>query len=80
MSLEKKDPDLTRKVRKLLPNALVVRADVAGTEARPGIRLEPGALPATLYGAFHLREHEREVDPAVLNTFQALHADACAEE
>lgn len=78
--LGSKDPDLSRKVRQLLPNALVVRADVAGTAAQPGIRLEPGASPAALYGAFHLREHEREADPAVLETFQALHAEACAEE
>lgn len=80
VSLGKKDPDLSRKVRQLLPNALVVHADVAGAEARPEIRLEPGASPVALYSAFHLREHDHEADPAVLETFQALHAETCAEE
>ena len=78
--LTEKDPDVNRKVRELLPNALVVRAELPEPEEQPGVRLETGMSPVGHYGAFHLREHQREADLAVLETFQDLYDEASVEE
>ena len=47
--LTEKDPDLNRKVRELLPNALVVRAELPEAEEQPDIRLETGVPPVGHY-------------------------------
>lgn len=78
--LTERDPDLNRKVRELLPNALVVRAELPDTEEQPDIRLETGVPPVQHYRAFHLREHDREADPAVLETFQDLYEQSFTED
>jgi exonuclease SbcD len=78
--LTERDPDLNRKVRELLPNALVVRAELPETEEPADIRLEPGVPPVGHYGAYHLREHQHEADPAVLETFQDLYDQASLED
>jgi exonuclease SbcD len=78
--LTEKDPDLNRKVRELLPNALVVRAELPEPEEQPDIRLEAGVSPVGHYGAYHLREHQREADLAVLETFQGLYDQASLED
>src|SRR3954470_18616113 len=63
--LTEKDPDLNRKVRELLPNALVVRAELPEAEERPDLRLETGVPPVRHYAAYHLREHQNAADVAV---------------
>ena len=78
--LTERDPDLNRKVRELLPNALVVRAELPEPEEPPDIRLEKGISPAGHYGAYHLREHQREADWAVLEAFQNLYDQASVED
>lgn len=78
--LTEKDPDLNRKVRELLPNALVVRAELPEAEEPSDVRLEPGLSPAQHYGAYHLRSHQREADWAVLETFQNLYDQASMED
>jgi exonuclease SbcD len=78
--LTEKDPDLNRKVRELLPNALVVRAELPEPDEVPEIRLEPGLPPSAHYRAFHLREHQREADWAVVETFQSLYDQASVED
>ena len=78
--LTEKDPDLNRKVRELLPNALVVRAELPEPEEPPDIRLEKGASPVAHYGAYHLREHRQEAEWAVLEAFQNLYDQAAMEE
>jgi exonuclease SbcD len=78
--LAAQDPDLHRKVRGLLPNALVVHAELPEVEAPIGIRLEPGVAPVVHYAAYHRREHGREAEPAVLEAFEALHAAASEED
>ena len=78
--LTEKDPDLNRKVRELLPNALVVRAELPEAEEPPDIRLEAGVSPVGHYGAYHLREHQRDADLAVLETFQDLYDQASLED
>lgn len=78
--LTEKDPDLNRKVRELLPNALVVRAELAEVEAPPEIRLETGVSPVGHYGAYHRRTHQREADLDVLETFQDLYDETSIED
>jgi exonuclease SbcD len=78
--LNEKDPDLNRKVRELLPNALVVRAELPETEEPPDIRLESGVPPVRHYAAYHLREHEQAAELAVLDTFQDLYDQAFGED
>lgn len=78
--LTEKDPDLNRKVRELLPNALVVRAELPHVEERPEIRLETGVPPVGHYAAYHLREHQHAAAVAVLDTFQDLYDQASGED
>jgi exonuclease SbcD len=78
--LTERDPDLNRKVRELLPNALVVRAELPETEEPPELRLEMGLSPVEHYAAYHRHAHEQEADLFVLETFQNLHDQAAVEE
>jgi DNA repair protein SbcD/Mre11 len=78
--LTERDPDLNRKVRELLPNALVVRAELPEPEERPDVRLETGVPPVGHYAAYHLREHQQAADLAVLDTFQDLYDQAAGED
>lgn len=78
--LAEKDPDLNRKVRELLPNALVVRAELPEVEEPPEIRLSPGTSPVEHYRAYHLRVHQQEADWAVLETFQNLYDQSSLED
>jgi exonuclease SbcD len=78
--LTEKDPDLNRKVRQLLPNALVVRAELPAAEERPDIRLESGVPPVGHYAAYHLREHRHAAAVAVLDAFQDLYDQASGED
>lgn len=77
--LTEKDPDLNRKVRELLPNALVVRAELPEAEEQPEIHLETGVSPAGHYGAYHRRVYQREADLDVLETFQDFYDEASLE-
>jgi DNA repair protein SbcD/Mre11 len=81
--LTERDPDLNRKVRDLLPNALVVRAElpeVPESDKPPELRLETGVPPVKHYAAYHRRLHEQDADPAVLATFQDLYDQATVED
>lgn len=78
--LARPDPDVSRKVRALLPNALVVHAELPDADAPARVRLDAGASPVARYGAFHAREHGREADAAALEAFGELYAEAAAEE
>src|SRR6185369_16574342 len=78
--LTSRDPDLNRKVRALLPNALVVRAELPEVEERPDLRLESGIPPVGHYAAYHLRVHQEAAQVAVLDTFQDLYDLASGED
>ncbi|HVR99106.1 MAG TPA: exonuclease SbcCD subunit D [Thermoanaerobaculia bacterium] len=78
--LPERDPDLNRKVRELLPNALVVRAELPETEEPPDIRLETGIPPAGHYAAYHLRTHQQRAPLAVLDAFEDLYDQAFRED
>ncbi|HWO25510.1 MAG TPA: exonuclease subunit SbcD [Kofleriaceae bacterium] len=83
--IAERDPDLHRKVRALLSNVLVVHAELpAAAEAEsaasePRLRLEAGVAPVVHYAAYHRREHGREAEATVLETFEELHAAASGE-
>lgn len=77
--LTERDPDLNRKVRELLPNALVVRADLPDVEEQPDTRLETGIPPVAHYASYHLRAHQYAAAVAVLDTFQDLYDQASGE-
>ena len=72
--------ELDRKVRELLPNALVVRAELPEAEEQTEFRLEIGVSPVEHYGAYHLREHQHEADLTVLETFQNLYDQTFVED
>jgi len=78
--LTEKDPDLNRKVRELLPNALVVRAELPEAEEPSDIRLETGIPPVGHYAAYHLRVHQQAAEVAVLDTFQDLYDQVSGED
>jgi exonuclease SbcD len=78
--LQEKDPDLNRKVRELLPNALVVRAELPEPEEQPEVRLEKGVSPVGHYGAYHRRTYQKEADLDVLETFQDLYDVSFTED
>jgi exonuclease SbcD len=78
--LTERDPDLNRKVREMLPNALVVRAELPEVEEPPDVQLEMGVPPVRHYAAYHLREHQEAAEVAVLETFQDLYDQAFAED
>ena len=78
--LTERNPDLNRKVRELLPNALVVRAELPEAEEPPEIRLESGVPPVGHYAAYHLREHQQAAEVAVLDTFLDLYDQAAGED
>jgi exonuclease SbcD len=78
--LTERDPDLNRKVRELLPNALVVRAELPEAEEPPDIQLEMGVPPVRHYAAYHLRTHQEAAEVAVLDTFQDLYDQSFGED
>jgi exonuclease SbcD len=78
--LTEKDPDLNRKVRELLPNALVVRAELPEAEEPSDIRLETGIPPVGHYAAYHLRVHQQAAELGVLDTFQDLYDQVSGED
>lgn len=78
--LVEKDPDLNRKIRELLPNALVVRAELPEPEETSEARAQIGVSPVEHYRAYHLREHQKEAEWAALATFQELYDQAFVED
>jgi exonuclease SbcD len=78
--LEEPDPDLARKVRGLVPNAVVVHAELPERPALEPDRPAAGATPVELYQAYHLRRHGEKADEEVEAGFQALYQEAGGED
>ncbi len=71
------DPDVAGKVRRLLPNAVVVRAELPDVESSDEEdRPPPGAPPAEVFAAYYRRQHGRPPEPALLETFEDLYRQA----
>jgi exonuclease SbcD len=78
--LDAPDPDINRRVRALLGNALVVDVEIpARTTPSGGTRPPADAAPLEIYAAFHRDRHGADPDAAVAEAFAALHAAASKE-
>jgi DNA repair protein SbcD/Mre11 len=72
-------PDLARKVRQQLGNALVIRFEPSAAEAERRLtvesptRAQSGKRPVEMYREFHERQYQRLPDPAVEEAFQRLY-------
>lgn len=75
--LGSRDPDLAAKVRRLLPNAVRIEAELPQAEeaAAPQAVSPRGTAPAELYRAYHLRAHGRAPEAALLEAFERLRHD-----
>jgi exonuclease SbcD len=69
--LSEPDPDLNRKVRELLPNALTVHAEL------PHVPLPAtscnGKTPVEMYAEYHQRQHGRPPGPDIAEEFRQLY-------
>jgi exonuclease SbcD len=78
--LPARDPDIARKVRQLLPNAVVVNAVVPRDEQTIVADHPPaGASPRELYASYHFKEHRREPGAELLAAFDDLRTLAVKE-
>jgi hypothetical protein len=66
------DPDLGAKVRRLLPHALKVEAELPPAPTFAGGEPLPSGTPPRALFADHLRRSELPSDPALLDAFDAL--------
>ena len=70
--LADRDPDINRKVREILPRALVVRVELPAPTDDTVEKPAAGASASEHYSAYHQRQHECALDPMVLETFEEL--------
>jgi exonuclease SbcD len=70
------DPELSRKVRAILPNAIAIELEVAERSAEAvEVRPAAGAPADQLYMSFHEREYGAPASEALVTAFRALHAE-----
>jgi exonuclease SbcD len=70
------DPELSRKVRAILPNAIAVELEAAERpEEAVEVRPAAGAAADQLYMSFHEREYGAPASEALVTAFRALHAE-----
>jgi hypothetical protein len=81
MILDAPDPDLNRRVRKLLPNVVSVDRTEPEVET-PEVPGRPivTAPPKDHFSAFYRREHQREPSSDTQALFDELYLAASAEE
>src|SRR5262249_28064495 len=72
--LQRPDPDINAKVRKLLPNALRVDVDLPQQLALVETRPLPGSDPVQLYKAYCKSRQGQPPADEVVDAFRALHA------
>jgi exonuclease SbcD len=71
------DPDLNARVRRLLPNALKVEAELPEAASAPlAVRPARTAPAAELYAAYHAATHGSDPRPELLAAFEDLRATA----
>jgi exonuclease SbcD len=75
--LEEPDPDLNRKVRELLPNALTVHSELPHVPLTPTASAEKS--PIAMYAEYHQRKHGRPPEPVVAEAFRQLY-EQCDQE
>jgi exonuclease SbcD len=68
------DPDINGKVRRLLPNAVVVEVELPqADEERDASRPPPGSPPRELFHAYCVKQHGVEPSSELLDAFERLH-------
>ncbi len=67
------DPDLGAKVRRLLPNAVVVDYDPLRDEIVPSQVDQAGLAPAELFRVYFRDQHGTEPDQALVEVFERMH-------
>ncbi len=77
--LQEPEPELARKVRALVKNALVIRPALTSQVGVPRSESRNGKTPVDLYREYHQREYERLPDDDVLEVFQQLYEKCAAE-
>jgi exonuclease SbcD len=76
--MERRDPDLGAKVRKILDNAVVINPELpAASNSLPPPPVH-GQLPSERYAAY-VREHGRSPDAALMEAFEALRTRCSSE-
>jgi exonuclease SbcD len=73
--LDEPDPDLARKVRVRLPNALVIRPELPHHEAATS-DTRNGKSPLEMYRDYHQQEHGRSPDASVEEAFERLYSQS----
>jgi len=66
------DPDLSTRVRRLLPNAVKVQAELPKTDQTIASVPAPGASPRDLYRAYYTEAHQTPPSDEILEAFDAL--------
>lgn len=75
------DPDLATAVRRLLPNAVVVKVELPEQAANDDSdRPPPGAPAAEVFSAYYRRHHERAPAPELLAAFRDLYDEETEDE
>ncbi len=78
--LDEPDPDLARRVRKMLDNALIIRPELARREAAsPVFTSQSGRKSVDLYRDYFQREYERLPDAYLTEEFERLYEQCAAE-
>jgi exonuclease SbcD len=73
VQLPARDPDIARKVRRLLPNVVVVNTEIPHDEQVSHVEHPAaGAAPRDLYAAYHRKEHGCEAETQLLGAFDDL--------
>jgi exonuclease SbcD len=72
------EPDLSSRVRRLLPNAVKVQADLPKAKEGSALVPAPGTAPRELYRAYYTEAHEAAPTDELLAAFDALR-DSVAE-
>lgn len=78
--VSEKDAELNRKVRALVPDALVVHPELEERPRAPAIELVDSSSPQERYAAFYVQEHQQSPGTAVMDAFVALHEQAAQGE
>jgi DNA repair protein SbcD/Mre11 len=72
VSLSQPEPEINGRVRRLLSNAVIVAVELPPRPDAHGDRPPAGTQPDQLYRAYFVREHEREPEPTIMETFNIL--------
>lgn len=71
------EPDAAQRIRKLLPNAVVIRLQLPERQAESTVPSFPAAAPASeIFEAYYRREHGKPPGDVLIQLFQELYAES----